>query len=269
MGVRPKIRFDMNSGTDRSRWGPLAVALRAYQEGRAGAKLVVRTDLGTEEEWPASLFFRTPDEFTSLEREAIRRCGRRVIDVGAGAGPHSLALQREGHQVLAVESLPEIAALLAERGVERVTLRTLDDIPAQSADTVLMLMNGLGLAGTLEGLQPLLTSAGRLLAPGGRIIADSTDPRHFLEMDDDEPAFGQDGRYGGEVQFQIEFDGEKGAPFPFVYVDAPTLSTHASRAGLTLSASIPFQNGTYLAILERSDLDMSGHEPPAPHSEAG
>ena len=230
---------------------------------------MVRTDLGTREDWPVSLFFRTADEFPPLERAALRYCGRRVVEVGAGAGPHALALQRAGHEVLAVESLPEIAALLAERGVARVTIRPLEDIPEQAADTVLLLMNGLGLAGTLEGLGPLLQSAGRLLAPGGRIIADSTDPRHFLEIDDDEPPLGQDGRYGGEVQFQIEFEGSRGAPFPFLYVDAKTLSRHASQAGLALSAVVPFANGTYLAILERTDDDVSGQQDVAPHSEAG
>jgi SAM-dependent methyltransferase len=265
----PNIPFEMNSGTVRSRWGPLAHALRAYQDGRNDARLVIRTDLGTREEWPVSLFFRTADEFPPLEREALRHCGRRVIEVGAGAGPHALALQREGHEVLAVESLPEIAGLLAERGVEKVTIRPLDDIAARTADTVLMLMNGLGLAGTLEGLQHMLKSAARLLAPEGRIVADSTDPRHFLEIDEGEPAFGQDGRYGGEVQFQIEFDGAKGAPFPFLYVDAATLANHASKAGLTLSAAYPFESGTYLAILERSVQDDAGQEAPSPYLEAG
>jgi SAM-dependent methyltransferase len=267
--MRPKIRFEMNSGTDRSRWGPLADALRAYQDGRTDARLLVRTDLGTREEWAASVFFRTTDEFPPLEREALRHCGRRVIEVGAGAGPHSLALLREGHEVLAVESLPEIAALLVERGVETVTVRPLDDLPAGSADTVLLLMNGLGLAGTLEGLQPLLESAVRLLAPGGRIVADSTDPRHFLELDAEDPVVGQDGRYEGEVQFQVEFEGSKGAPFPFLYVDAETLAKHASRAGLTLEAALPFENGTYLAILARSDDDLSGHDTATRLSEAG
>jgi SAM-dependent methyltransferase len=267
--MNPNIPFEMNSGTDRSRWGPLADALRAYQDGRTDARLVVRTDLGTREEWPAALFFRTPRDFPCLEREALRNCGRRVIDVGAGAGPHALALLSEGHEVLAVESLPEIAAILTARGVEKVTVRPLEDLPARTADTVLLLMNGLGLAGTLDGLQPLLESAARLLAPGGRVVADSTDPRHFLEIGEAESLFGQDGRYGGEVQFQIEFEGEKGAPIPFLYVDAGTLAQHARKAGLSLFAALPFENGTYLAILERTDDDVPGQEARVSHSEAG
>lgn len=239
----------MHSGTDRARWAPLAAAMQAYLKGDRDARLRVRTDLGTTEDWPAALFFRTQDQFPEIEREALDLCGARVIDVGAGAGPHALELRRRGHDVLAVESIPEIASILTERGLERVTVSGLEDLRAGSADTVLMLMNGLGLAGTLEGLVPLLRSAARLLAPGGRLVADSTDPRHFLELDDGDPIVGQDGRYGGEVQFQIEFGGRRGQPFPFLYVDPETLRNHAVCAGLRLEEARPFPDGTYLAIL--------------------
>ena len=239
----------MHSGTDRARWAPLAAAMQAFLNGDRDARLRVRTDLGTTEEWPAALFFRTHDQFPEIERHALDLCGARVIDVGAGAGPHALELRRRGHDVLAVESIPEIAAILAERGLDRVTVASLGDLPPGSADTVLMLMNGLGLAGTLEGLVPLLRSAARLLASGGRLVADSTDPRHFLELDDGEPIVGQDGRYGGEVQFQLEFRGRRGQPFPFLYVDVETLRNQALRAGLRLEETRPFDDGTYLAIL--------------------
>mgnify|MGYP001825434998 FL=1 len=245
--------------TERARWGPLATALLAYQEGQRDAKLLVRTDLRTLEEWPVSLFFRTAAEFPPLERQALELCGPRVIDVGAGAGPHTLALLERGHDVLAVESLPEIASLLQARGFPRVTVCSLDELPPGQADTVLMLMNGLGLAGTLDGLVPLLESARRLLAPGGRIVADSTDPRQWLEPEDAEgELLLQDGRFGGEVQFQLEYDGTRGEPFPFLYVDPEMLRDRGLRAGLVLEEVRTFADGTYLAILAPEDDFAAG-----------
>ncbi len=248
--------------TERGRWGPLAAALLAYHEGKRDAKILVRTDLRTLEEWPVSLFFRTADELPPLEREALELCGPRVIDVGAGAGPHTLALLDRGHDVLAVESLPEIASLLQARGFPRVTVCALEELPAGQADTVLMLMNGLGLAGTLDGLEPLLTSARRLLAPGGRIVADSTDPRQWLEQEDtDGELLLQDGRFGGEVQFQLEYDGTRGEPFPFLYVDPELLRDRGLRAGLVLEEVRTFADGTYLAILApEDDYDVGASE---------
>ena len=117
-----------------------------------------------------------------------------------------------------------------------------------------MLMNGLGIAGTLDGLVPLLASARRLLAPGGKVVADSTDPRQWIELDDPQAdLLRQDGRYGGEVQFQLEFDGIRGEPVPFLYVDPETLRDQGLRAGLVLEEVRPFSDGTYLAILARGN----------------
>lgn len=208
--------------------------------------LRVRSDLPGIEEWPVSLFFRDESELPPLERAALGICGARVVDVGAGAGPHARILQRRGHSVLALESLPELARLLRDRGVREVAVGGPEAAPRGEADTVLMLMNGLGLAGTLAGLAPMLRSAAAALAPGGTIVADSTDLR---------PATGaarrDDGRYIGEVQFQLEFRGERGEPFPFLYVDPDTLDAHARRAGLSIVEIREFGGGTYLAVLAR------------------
>lgn len=216
--------------------------------------LRVRSDVSGEEEWPVSLFFRDEAELPPLERTALGLCGPRVVDVGAGAGPHACVLQRRGHRVLALESVPEIADLLRRRGVREVAVGGLEVAPPGEADTVLMLMNGLGLAGTLAGLAPLLRSAAEALAPRGRIVADSTDLRDATGGDRRD-----DGRYIGEVQFQLEFRGERGDPFPFLYVDPDTLARHARRAGLRIAELREFGGGTYLAVL--------GRETPGPETD--
>lgn len=210
--------------------------------------LRVRSDLSGIEEWPVGLFFRDETELPPLERAALEICGPRVVDVGAGAGPHARALQRLGHAVLALESLPEMAELLRSRGVDEVAVGGLEAAPPGKADTVLMLMNGLGLAGTLAGLAPMLRQAARALASGGRIVADSTDLREVAGTDRRD-----DGRYIGEVQFQLDFNGRRGAPFPFLYVDPETLARHARRADLRLVEVREFGGGTYLAVLERQE----------------
>jgi SAM-dependent methyltransferase len=126
------------------------------------------------------------------------------------------------------------------------------DVDAGAFDTVLMMMNGIGLAETLSGLQRFFREAGRLLRPGGQIIADSTDVR--VRMDPEAARTGilrrPDGRYIGELHFQLEFEGRKGDPFRQLYVDSQTLGRYARRAGWSCEIVLPpDEYGHYLARL--------------------
>jgi hypothetical protein len=103
-------------------------------------------------------------------------------------------------------------------------------------------MNGLGLAGTLDRLGSFLADLSALLAPGGQILVDSTDPTAWGESDD--------GRYPGEVHMQLAFDGNEGPPFPFLFVDAEALREIADSAGLDTLVVEEADDGRYLACLQ-------------------
>jgi len=240
----------------RACWEPHARALLAFERGERGASILVVDDLGDREPLPAAWFFRRADGFPPLERGALDLCEGRVLDLGAGAGCHALALQERGHPVCAIEILPELVELLGRRGVTDARAGSVFRPPAGRWDTVLMLMNGWGLPETLAGLQRFLSRADRLVAPGGQIIADSTDMRRLASdwrSDDGMPlALREDGRYVGEIQFQLEFEGERGDPFSQLYVDPDTLSVLASRAGWKVEIVSHGENGAFLSRLRRS-----------------
>jgi SAM-dependent methyltransferase len=212
-------------------WEPHQAAMWAYHRGDRDAVIVVYDDYELDEV-PVSYFFRGPDQFASYEREALSLCRGRVLDVGAGAGCHSLALQDQGFDVTAIEVLPNLVDILRERGVRDARVATWMDVDAGQFDTVLMLMNGLGLAETLTGLAEFFEDARRLLRPGGQVLADSTDVR--VRMDPEAARTGSlqrpDGRYIGELHFQLEFHGQKGPPFGQLYVDPKTLERYAKEA---------------------------------------
>ena len=219
---------------DLTAWKPHAEAMRSYHEGNEAAVIVVYDDYGRDEV-PVSYFFRSFDQFVPYEREALDLCRGRVLDVGAGSGGHSLELQARGLDVTAIEVLPELSKVLRERGVRQVRTATWMDLDAGTFDTVLMLMNGLGLTETLDGLDRFFRDASRLLRHGGQVVADSTDVR--VRMDPDAGKTGAvrrpDGRYIGELHFQLEFEGRKGPPFSQLYVDPDTLGRHARAAKKT------------------------------------
>jgi SAM-dependent methyltransferase len=227
-------------------WEPLALGLRAYQEGDRNAVLVVHADDGEAETMPVSAFFRSrPEDLREVDREALDRVRGRTLDGGAGVGSMSLLLQDRGVEVTAVEVIPEAVEIMGERGVMNPLLGRLEDVSGeQPFDTILLLMNGTALAGTLAGLPSLLETLSRLLAPGGQVLLDSTDLGGIEELDD-----GPD--YPGELQYQLEFQGERGAPFPQLFVDPETLARVAGGEGWRTEILCREEGGEYLARLTR------------------
>ena len=236
---------------DLAAWKPYEKAMRAYHQGQHDALIVVYDDFERDEA-PISYFFRQPDEFPPLERMALDRCRGRVLDVGAGSGCHSLALQERGLQVTAIEVSPALVEILRDRGVRDARMATWMDLNAEPFDTVFMMMNGLGLAETLPGLRRFFRDARRLVRSDGQVLADSTDVR--VRMDTESARTGamkrSDGRYIGELHFQLEFEGRKGPPFGQLYVDSETLSQYAGSEGWGCEIlCAPDQYGHYLARL--------------------
>ncbi|GMV07146.1 MAG: methyltransferase [Gemmatimonadota bacterium] len=221
-------------------WAPLDRALAAYLEGSGDAVVLMRTDAGGEEEVPVALFFRRPEEMGPVEATALAEARGRVFDLGAGPGAHAVPLSRRGLLVTAAEVLPRARDALVAGGVGDVRAGGLETLRAgERFDTILVLMNGAGLAGSLDGLQGFLVRLAGHLAEGGRLLLDSTDPRAW-----EDPG---DGRYPGEVHMQLGFEGEWGEPFPFLFVDAGSLRGVAASVGLDATVVAEEDGGRYLA----------------------
>lgn len=243
---------------------PYVEALRDYAAGRERATLRLRSSLGEDDEVPAAVFFRRPDEFFPFERFALDLARGRVADLGAGTGIHTLALQERGFDVTAIEKLPELVEMQRARGVRRARTADFLSWSGPRFDTVLMLMNGLGPAGSLRGLDRFLRHAHALVEPGGQLLADSgealpagpVDPR-----DADRWPPTPDG-YPGEAWIELGYRGRRGRPFRELYVDFETLATRAAAAGWRCDAAFEGEAGSYLARL----VPAPGRAPGRPSS---
>jgi SAM-dependent methyltransferase len=230
-------------GQDLPSWAPLGAALRDFAAGHLDAEVVVRDEDDEEERTPARVFFRGPEEFSALEEAALELCRGRVLDAGAGAGCHSLVLQGRGLAVVAMDVAPEAVEVMRRRGVADARCADIFTLEGERFDTLLLMMNGIGLVGTLLGLDRFLREALRLLAPGGQILLDSFDTG---VSDPDRP-----GRYAGEMRFRLEYAGMCGAVYEFVFLDFDTLRRHAERAGWRAESIWQEDEGHYLARLTR------------------
>ncbi len=223
-------------------WSPLARGWNAYWQGDRSAELLVHVDDGEAEAMPISIFFRGGEGLRPPDRLALELARGRVLDAGAGVGCLSLLLQEAGADVTALEVVPRGVEIMRERGVGRVVEGRLEGLAAgQAFDTILLLMNGTALAGTLSRFPLLLETLEGLLAPGGLVLMDSTDL-----------GSGPEDAYPGELHYQMEFEGERGAPFPQLFLDPTTLERLAVQEGWTVRILWSGEEGEYLAGLERA-----------------
>ncbi|MFY9574858.1 MAG: methyltransferase domain-containing protein [Blastocatellia bacterium] len=228
---------------------PFGLAVLDYFNGDTSATLIVYDELGQKHQQSVSLFFRDPTEFPPLENEALDLCRGRILDIGAGVGRHSLALQERGFSVCAVEVVPQCVTIMKRRGIRDSHCSDVLAFQAEPFDTVLCLMNGVGMAGDLAGLQPFLSHLRSLAKTGGQLLIDSTDIREIPELSALVERKAETGQYFGEQQVQIEYKNLKGEPIKELFVESELLTETASRSGWTCQIIRADKGGRYLAQL--------------------
>ncbi|SEM93490.1 Ubiquinone/menaquinone biosynthesis C-methylase UbiE [bacterium A37T11] len=216
-------------------------------------KLVLHTSYDEDEEMPITEFFRSSDEMDELEDIALALCDGTVLDVGAGAGTHSLLLQEKGVTVTALEISSLACDVMKRRGVKDVNQADIFSYSGSRYDTLLFLMNGIGLAGSINGFVQLLRHCQILLKPNGQILFDSSDISYLYADGLPKPS-----GYFGEITYQYEYKGHKGAPFQWLYLDQETLISVAQTEGWVIQVVFEDENDQYLTRLSRpqtTDLD--------------
>lgn len=218
------------------------IALLDYLRGNTGTELLVHASYGEIEKMPVADFFRSANELPPLEEYALQLCRGTTLDIGAGAGSHSLILQSQGIPVQAIDISPLSAEVMRERGVQRVVCADIFQFESEPVDTLLLMMNGIGLVGDLRGLNYFLLFCKKFLKSGGQILLDSCDVSY---LGDTSPS----GGYVGEIAYQFEYLGKKGTLFNWLYVDANVLKKAARKAGWRCQVVYEEDNGQYLARL--------------------
>lgn len=226
---------------------PIGQAIMDYMKGIRDEIINVKTDIAEDEQLSVSYFFRTFDQMPIQEQEALRRCSGKILDVGAGAGVHSLWLQDHGFEVDAIDISPFSCEAMRKRGVKNVQLQDIYNLSDRKYDTILLLMNGAGVAQTLRGLESLLLHLKTLLNPGGKILADSSDLLYlFTDENGDTWIDIASDTYYGEMEYQLNYKSIVGKPFPWLFVDPETFADYAMMCGFKVKEKIAGHHFDYL-----------------------
>lgn len=229
---------------------PMGAAIRDYQSKGKASRLRVLSSMFDEDEMPVAHLFRTFNQMPRLEQKALSMAKGRVIDIGAGAGCHALALQERGLEVKAIDISPLSCEVMSERGVKDVECVNLFNPQLQGKyDTLLLLMNGTGIAGKLNRLSMLLNRLKELLAEGGQILIDSSDLKYIYENEDGSMDIDLNAPYYGEVDYQMQYKNVKGEPFDWLYTDPMLLASISKQCGLNCEIVEEGENYDFLARL--------------------
>ena len=229
---------------------PMGAAIRDYQSKGKASRLRVLSSMFDEDEMPVGHLFRTFNQMPRLEQKALSMAKGRVLDIGAGAGCHALALQERGLEVKAIDISPLSCEVMSERGVKDVECVNLFNPQLQGKyDTLLLLMNGTGIAGKLNRLSMLLNRLKELLAEGGQILIDSSDLKYIYENEDGSMDIDLNAPYYGEVDYQMQYKNIKGEPFDWLYTDPMLLASISKQCGLNCEIVEEGENYDFLARL--------------------
>lgn len=229
---------------------PMGAAIRDYQNKGKASRLRVLSSMFDEDEMPVAHLFRTFNQMPRLEQKALSMAKGRVLDIGAGAGCHALVLQERGLEVKAIDISPLSCEVMKERGVKDAECVNLFDPQLQGKyDTLLLLMNGTGIAGKLNRLSMLLNRLKELLAEGGQILIDSSDLKYIYENEDGSMDIDLNAPYYGEVDYQMQYKNIKGEPFDWLYTDPMLLASISKQCGLNCEIVEEGENYDFLARL--------------------
>lgn len=229
---------------------PMGRAISDFHATGKAARLRVFSSQFEEDEIPVRQLFRTYSQMPRLEQRALQEACGHILDVGAGSGCHSLALQEQGKEVCAIDISPLSVEVMRSRGVRDVRLANLFDEQFDGQfNTVLMLMNGSGVIGRLENMPFFFRRMKRLLRPGGCVLMDSSDLSYLYEDEDGSMLVDLTADYYGQVDFRMKYREVEGDAFDWLYVDFRTLQAYASENGFEATLLEDGAHYDYLARL--------------------
>ncbi len=225
-------------------------AILDYQLGKYTEDIVTSTSISEEDTLSLPYLFRSYDEMPVLEQTALQLTKGTVLDVGCGAGSHSLYLQNERNMEVTAIDVSEAAIEACKlRGIQQAETADVLNFKGKF-DTILLLMNGAGMCGKLNKISAFLNHLKTILNDGGQILVDSSDIIYMFDEDEDGGKWiPSDSDYYGELLYYVSYKGEHEAPFHWLYIDYNTLQNAAHACGFQCELMLEGEHYDYLAKL--------------------
>lgn len=226
-------------------------AILDFQTNNSPEDLITETTISEADEMSVAYLFRSFNEMPKLEQKALELAKGKILDVGCGAGSHSLYLQNKKKlDVTSIDISEKAIETCKLRGIKNARVQDVLTLEVEKYDTIISLMNGVGIFGKLQNCNKFLSKLKSLLNPGGQILLDSSDIIYMFDEDEDGGKWiPSDTEYYGEVIFNISYKGEKESAFEWLYLDYNTLQNAAIANGFKCELVLEGEHYDYLARL--------------------
>lgn len=226
-------------------------AIYDYHFNNSPENIYTETSISEEDVMEISYLFREFHDMPIIEQKAITLSKGKILDIGCGAGSHSLELQDNLKQdVTAIDISQKAIATCLARGIKKAKVSNMLELDENTKyDTILILMNGTGIFEKLTQIPVYLKKLKRLLSPEGQILLDSSDIIYMFEEDEDGGKWIPGTNYYGELTFKLKYKNEIEEEFPWLYLDYNTLQNAAIANGFKCELVMEGEHYDYLARL--------------------
>jgi SAM-dependent methyltransferase len=224
-------------------------AILDFQTNNSPEDIITETNISEADEMPINYLFRSFSEMPKIEQKALQLSKGKIIDVGCGAGSHSLYLQEKGFNVTAIDISENAINCCELRGIKNTKTIDVLNLENEKFDTILLLMNGTGIFQTLSEVPKYLQKLKSLLNQNGQILIDSSDIIYMYDENPDGSYLVPANQYYGELTFTIQYKNETEEPFPWLYLDFNTLQNVCLDNDLQCELILQGNHFDYLARL--------------------
>jgi SAM-dependent methyltransferase len=226
-----------------------------HLEGRPAMEIIERDD-GFVQVFTGSPagYFAPVRRWHAPERRALRLVRGRVLDVGCGAG--RVALQRRGHDVVAIDPSPLAVEVCRRCGVADARVLGLRDVDESLGrfDSVVLFGNNFGLFGDARKARARLRRLHAVTSDGARILAGSGDPHatrdpvHRAYLDRNVKR----GRLPGQIRFRVRHRRAATPYFDFLFVSRDEMAELADAGSWRLTRTVDRDGESYVGMLEKA-----------------
>jgi len=229
--------------------------IQDYFTGKGGYEIVERDDGFFSVSPGPKLYFLEHEDWPESEKEAMKYVRGRVLDVGCGAGRHSLYLQAQGFDVVGIDNSPLAIEVCRARGLRSAQLLSVTQLPRQLGvfDTILMLGNNFALVGNAKRARWLLRRFHKMTSEAGRIIAQTRDPyqTELPEHLEYHARNREKGKMSGEAKIRVRYKRYVTPWIDFLMVSKEEMKAILKGTDWEVSDFIDGQQGIYTAIIEK------------------